>query len=57
MSDYHSKPISDLTPAQREETMRRSQELRRKIEESRPTLNPDRDFSWENTDFKEYEND
>lgn len=57
MSHYTSKPLSELTPAEREEAMRRSQELRRRTDESSRPMNPDRDLSWEHTNFKDYDND
>lgn len=53
---YSSKPLSELTPKEREEMMKRSQE-RRRLEESRRSMNPDRDFTWENTNFEDYSND
>lgn len=54
---YFSKPLSELTPKEREEMMKRSNERRRELEESRRSMNPDRDFTWENTKFEDYGND
>ena len=54
---YYSKPLDDLTPAEREETMRRSQELRRRIDEGSRPMAPDHDLTWENTNFKDFDNE
>ena len=48
-SGYSSKPLSELTPAEREEAMKRSQKLRERTEETgRRPLDPDHDLSWGN---------
>lgn len=57
MSHYISKPLSELTPGEREEAMRRSQELRRRIEEGSRPMAPDHDLTWQNTNFKDFDND
>lgn len=57
MSGYHSKRTSELDPAEREEMMRRLQESRRRIESDRRPMAPDQDLTWENTNFKDYDND
>lgn len=57
MSDYSSVPLKDLTEEEREEMIERS--LRRRqleVERGQP-MNPDRDFSWEKTNFEGYDND
>lgn len=57
MSDYTSVPLKDLTEEEREAMVERS--LRRRqleVERSQP-MNPDRDFSWEKTNFEGYDND
>uniref|UniRef100_A0AAU6W114 Uncharacterized protein n=1 Tax=Pseudomonas phage Nican01 TaxID=3138540 RepID=A0AAU6W114_9CAUD len=54
---YYSKPLAELTPAEREETMRRSQELRRRIDEGSRPMAPDHDLTWENTNFKDFDNE
>jgi hypothetical protein len=58
MSHYTSVPISELTPAERQEMIERSAR-RRQFEDgdkSRP-MSPDQDLTWENTNFKDYDND
>lgn len=55
-SGYSSKPLSELTPAEREEAMKRSQEIRRREERQRP-MAPDEDLTWENTNFKDCDYD
>jgi hypothetical protein len=55
--EYSSARLEDLSPEERDElTKRIARRMRRENEDARP-MSPDQDFSWENTDFKDYEND
>lgn len=54
---YSSKPLNELTPKERQEMIRRSEERRKQAEDNRRPMSPDRDFTWENTNFEGYDND
>jgi hypothetical protein len=54
---YSSVPLKDLTEEEREEMVERSLRRRQLDHENSRPMNPDRDFSWENTNFEGYEND
>lgn len=47
----HCKPLGELTPEEREQMVRSSEEFRKRSEAYRQPMNPDRDLSWENTHF------
>jgi hypothetical protein len=50
--------MRDMTPQERQEVFERHAKRRQEelAERNRP-MNPDRDISWENTNFRDFEND
>lgn len=51
------KPLEELSPKERQEMIKRSEERRKLMDGGRRPMIPDRDFTWENTNFEGYEND
>lgn len=58
MSYPNTPPFKDLTPAQREAMIETSAKRRREeLAEQRRPMAPDHDLTWENTNFKGFDNE
>lgn len=55
---YTCVPLKDLSAEERQEMIERSERRRKEDSAGRvKSMNPDRDFSWENTNFEGHSDD